>query len=115
MRLELLLSFILLFLSKKAFSQPCPNSCTGQGLCNVPYRTCNCFAGFEGADCSLLSCPMGPAWADQATGVDKAHNLAVCSNMGVCDQVLGSCTCRLGSRHNVIFSNVFKQCKPCYC
>ena len=89
-------TYFIFLIFRAALSQPCPNSCNGQGLCNVPDRTCKCFAGYEGADCSLLSCPKGPAWSDQATGVDKAHNLAVCSNMGTCDHLLGSCSCRIG-------------------
>ena len=33
---------------------------------------------------------------DTATGKDKAHNLAVCSNMGTCATAFGTCTCNAG-------------------
>ena len=59
---------------------------------------------------------MGLSWADEATGVNTAHNLAVCSNKGnvvlfvpilimlqafrriagVCDQSFGTCSCLQG-------------------
>ena len=42
-----------------------------------------------GADCSLRKCPLGPAWADQATATDTAHALAECSNRGLCDRTAG--------------------------
>ena len=60
---------------------PCPNGCSSHGLCNSATATCSCFNGFEGPDCSLLSCPIGPAWSDMAIGKDLAHQPSVCSNM----------------------------------
>ena len=78
------------------FSQACPNSCSGHGICNYPTRVCKCFTGFTGGDCSLRTCPKGAAWADQAIATDNAHNLVECSNMGICDQNLGQCTCNTG-------------------
>jgi len=41
-------------------------------------------------------CPKGPAWFDFATDIDTAHNLAECSNMGICDTETGQCICRQG-------------------
>ena len=35
--------------------------------------------------------------ADIAQGIDNAHNIAECSNMGVCDRTVGLCTCRKGT------------------
>lgn len=61
----------------------------------VLYR-CHCDKGFQGGDCSEHICPFGPAWADEATGVDKAHNLAECSNRGLCSRVDGVCSCMDG-------------------
>lgn len=39
---------------------------------------------------------MGPAWADQVTGVDSGHNLAECSNRGKCNTDTGECVCTSG-------------------
>eukprot|EP00981_Chlorochromonas_danica_P010283 scaffold3079_cov187-Ochromonas_danica.AAC.10 len=49
-----------------------------------------------GADCSLKICPSDHAWVDQAQGEDNAHNLAECSNMGICDRTTGLCACQDG-------------------
>jgi hypothetical protein len=89
------LLFSQLFLAN-GLGVPCPNSCNGNGLCLKASRQCQCFNGYTGADCSLRSCPFGPAWTDQATGIDRAHNLAECSNNGLCERTLGTCTCRTG-------------------
>ena len=88
-----------------ADAQPCPNSCNGHGRCSNPDRTCYCFTGYLGPDCSRLSCPYGAAWVDLAAGNDNAHNAAECSNMGLCDRSTGTCTCRTG------FGG--KVCPPC--
>ena len=81
--------FFLLSLVPQSLSQPCPNSCNGHGICQNAKRQCECYDGFEGNDCSLLSCPIGPAWTDKASGVDLAHQPSVCSNMGLCDTITG--------------------------
>jgi len=44
----------------------------------------------------LRICEFGRAWADQATGIDVAHNEAECSNMGICDRTTGLCQCQEG-------------------
>jgi hypothetical protein len=49
-----------------------------------------------GGDCSLLDCPKGKAWTDSPVGIDDAHNLAPCSNRGLCDTTTGLCTCSSG-------------------
>lgn len=68
----------------------CPNKCTFHGTCNTTTFTCQCFDGYEGPDCSLVSCPRGPAWFDEPTAYNKAHALgAVCSNRGNCDYKSG--------------------------
>ena len=52
---------------------PCPNLCNGHGHCNNPDRVCECFDGFFGGDCSLMSCPYGRAWTDEASANDAAN------------------------------------------
>jgi hypothetical protein len=80
------------------YQSPCPNRCSANGKCTLPYGICQCFLGFTGADCSLRTCPQGVAWTDDLhqttlTGNDDGHRLATCSNRGLCDQVLGECYC----------------------
>ena len=70
-------------------ASPCPNSCNGHGICQNAKRVCECYDGFEGNDCSRVSCPKDKAWTDFAIGDDDAHNDALCSNMGICDYVTG--------------------------
>lgn len=50
----------------------------------------------HGFDCSLRSCPSGPAIGDQATAIDTAHSLTECSNKGYCDYKTGLCNCYQG-------------------
>ncbi|CAM9453786.1 unnamed protein product [Choristocarpus tenellus] len=70
--------------------------CSGRGLIHANL-TCSCFSGFEGADCSLRSCPSGRAWSDFPSARDVGHAKGVeCSNMGTCDRVTGTCSCREG-------------------
>lgn len=73
----------------------CPNNCNSNGICDI-YSRCECTDDYMGADCSLRSCPKGIAWSDQATGVDIAHSLSVCSSRGICDTTTGHCRCMQG-------------------
>jgi hypothetical protein len=41
----------------------------------------------------LRSCPTGTAWGDRPYSTDNAHQLAECSNAGVCDRGSGICRC----------------------
>ena len=59
----------------------CPNFCSGHGTCNDQNVRCKCSTGFTGADCSLRTCPMEIAWADDASETDQAHALAECSRL----------------------------------
>lgn len=83
--------------------QPCsPNLCSGHGSCessadgSTSARQCSCNAGWTGADCSLMTCPLGAAWSDKARGTDDAHAPAECSNRGACDRASGVCACDPG-------------------
>lgn len=76
--------------------EPCPNDCSNHGRCIMSGQNCECFAGFMGGDCSLRTCPTGRAWADVAISTDNAHNMAECSNKGVCNRQTGTCACQTG-------------------
>jgi len=84
---------LLAAVAERIGASPCPNLCSGHGHCSEPDRVCRCFDGWIGGDCSLLQCPFGRAWTDEAQGVDDAHNLAECSNRGLCDRETGVCVC----------------------
>lgn len=36
--------------------------------------------------CSVGVCPYGTAWADKAYALNSAHNLAECSDLGICNR-----------------------------
>ncbi|KDO18480.1 hypothetical protein SPRG_21554 [Saprolegnia parasitica CBS 223.65] len=78
-----------------ARASQCPNDCSGHGLCHF-QGVCQCSQSFMGADCSLLKCPMGTAWADYPQSSENAHNLAECANRGVCNRATGLCDCSPG-------------------
>jgi hypothetical protein len=78
------------------------NYCNGHGTCQNSTSTCACYDGwgssadvtfYRAPDCSLRTCPTDRAWADIPTGTDTAHAVTECSNRGVCDRTLGTCTC----------------------
>jgi len=73
----------------------CPNRCSGQGSCGK-YDTCDCYPGYQGADCSARGCPYSRAWSDTAQGNDDAHHWAECGNRGTCDRNSGECECNEG-------------------
>lgn len=54
------------------------------------FNRCLCYDRYQGGDCSERICPFGLAWSDQATATDTAHNLAECSNRGLCDRTTGN-------------------------
>jgi len=72
----------------------CANSCSGHGTCGTHDR-CTCYPMYEGTDCSLKSCPSGPAFVDGANAGD-VHAYAVCSGRGTCAQDTGECACNEG-------------------
>ncbi|ETV93621.1 hypothetical protein, variant [Aphanomyces invadans] len=72
------------------------DTCNGNGVCDAATRICQCKAGYRGNRCEFKVCPSGVAWVDFASAVDTAHAMAVCSNMGTCDDMTGVCTCQAG-------------------
>lgn len=83
----------------------CPNDCSSHGSCNLLDCTCQCVNGwgstsdvsfYKAPDCSTRVCPYGKSWADRPISSDTAHNLAECSDMGLCDRTLGKCKCFKG-------------------
>ena len=99
-RVSLFMTAVLLLLFLPLSSPTaCPNDCRHKGIC-IPNGSggsrCSCFEGYTGNDCSLKPCPSGLAWVDAATATDTAHAMAVCSNMGMCNEQTGKCTCRTG-------------------
>jgi len=71
--------------------------CYGHGVCTgfTGEFKCVCYEGWHG-NCDSASCPMGPAWFDEAISTNKAHRLTECSNRGTCDRLLGICRCQKG-------------------
>lgn len=93
---NILLLFLLSLISVHCF---CPNKCNGNGICETAHgaRSCFCFPGFVGPDCSTKACPAGIAWVDYPQETDVAHSdFTECSNMGKCNRETGDCECRKG-------------------
>ena len=87
---------IALLFDVMVIAMPCPNLCSSHGRCQQSVRQCECMEGYSGPDCSMIDCPLGPAWSDHPVAVDDAHNLAMCSNRGHCDFTTGDCVCMDG-------------------
>lgn len=103
----LLSAALLVCALPRALSDSCTalNSCSNRGVCDTVNSKCICFNGFgspsdialyKAPDCSARTCPADTAWVDVPTGATTAHALAECSNMGLCDTVLGRCKCFAG-------------------
>ena len=90
--------FFVLTIHVQSFSY-CPNKCNGHGFCETAHgsKTCFCFPGFHGPDCSTRLCPAGKAWIDYPQKDNVAHgDFVECSNMGICNRASGICECREG-------------------
>ena len=79
----------------------CPGDtpCSGHGVCDLTTGVfrCDCEANWFGGDCSLRKCPEGRSWFDYPRSDNVAHKTwAECSNMGLCDTSIGSCSCATG-------------------
>ena len=76
-----------------ASASQCGDGCGKRGTCTTAY-TCLCESGFQGADCTERTCPIGRAWQGYTTETDNVHDQEVeCSNMGMCDRSSGKCAC----------------------
>jgi hypothetical protein len=60
----------------------CPNQCSGHGSCGWA-DLCTCYANWQGADCSLRTCPYGQSWALNSA---NPHDYQECSGQGICDR-----------------------------
>jgi len=67
----------------------CPNSCSGQGTCRQ-NGACVCFAGFEGYDCSMRTCPSAESWGQDQ---EVMHTQSECAGRGMCQRATGTCSC----------------------
>ena len=112
MRLKDILFFSLcyyLLCGCLVYSQ-CYNKCNGHGMCGK-WNNCECFAGYEGSDCSRKSCPKGPAFVDIPSSDTEAHAPIECSGQGACDYLTGTCKCRGGfTGANCGKSNCLNSC-----
>ena len=86
---------------------PCPSSCSGNGVC--ANGTCACLIGWQGSDCSRLSCPddcsqhgicqadatclCDPGWGGAGCQTPLCPN--GCSGKGACTNN-GTCICYIG-------------------
>jgi len=70
----------------------CPNGCSGHGKCGA-NDICACHQNWQGADCSLRTCPFERAFVDTAFRANDAHYYAECANKGLCDRKTGECSC----------------------
>jgi len=67
----------------------CPNQCSGQGTCRQQGQ-CICFAGFEGYDCSMRTCPSAESWGQDQ---EVMHTQSECAGRGLCQRTTGTCSC----------------------
>lgn len=104
--LPLLLLAIIAHYPSLCTSQ-CPHNCHQNGQCNQ-YSRCDCFAGYEGYDCSKRSCPIGRMYAGIASG-ENTHSYGECSGRGHCDHQTGLCQCDVANGFYGL-SCQYKQC-----
>jgi len=62
-----MLRYLALALFVATAQAECPNACSGHGDC-ANYDMCVCYRNWQGADCSLRTCPFGLAHVDSPKG-----------------------------------------------
>lgn len=94
--LHTLLLVLVALVARSVEGITCDGTCSGHGACDKTTGYCQCFSGYMGTSCKLMTCPKEIAWADYASATDVAHGMAECSNMGLCDRTTGTCKCQTG-------------------
>lgn len=84
--------------------------CYGHGTCGGVESSfkCTCVEGWFG-NCNMATCPVGPAWFDEAWADDRAHRPVECSNQGNCNRATGVCACSDGFYGSAC---QFQKCVP---
>lgn len=73
----------------------CVNENTNLARCDCVAAT-ETQAGYAGAQCTTVVCPLGKPWFREAASANTRDNtLEICSGVGVCDRLAGTCTCPL--------------------
>jgi hypothetical protein len=76
-----------------------------KGVYDYAFRRCLCHVGFgnnldmginKDPRCTSRLCPSGVSWNDRPHSSDIGHQLAECSNRGLCDAATGECQCFIG-------------------
>jgi len=62
---------------------PCPNNCSGNGICVSTTGKCVCTSPFLPDDCKYATCPLNCSWNENST---LSH--------GECDTLTGKCNCK---------------------
>lgn len=92
-----LLFLVVRYVTSGSTVSSCPGaiSCSDHGVCTAADHRCSCEVNYRSGDCSVRVCPTGLSWYDYMSADDKAHiTYTTCSDMGLCDPVLGVCSCR---------------------
>jgi hypothetical protein len=96
MKTSILHIFLVAHTVKAARGHSCFNGCSGHGFCTTTISSCQCFAGWQGNDCSERVCPTGYPWSGEPTATDTLRSAEVeCANAGSCDRSTGQCNCDL--------------------
>jgi len=93
---------------------PCPNNCTGKGLCNTQEGKCVCGTDWTGVDCSEVvaacenncsahgKCQYGKCFCEwgykgsDCSTIDPNSCPHMCSGHGTCNHVTQNCVCAPG-------------------
>eukprot|EP00118_Oscarella_pearsei_P003217 m.13434 g.13434 ORF g.13434 m.13434 type:complete len:5185 (+) comp24805_c0_seq1:361-15915(+) len=87
------------FFCSKPPADECPNACSQHGQCDSATRTCSCFKGWRGEDCSDFHC----------------NDVNDCSGYGTCVGP-NQCRCRVGWKGRACtttYCNLYTTCHSC--